>query len=95
MAWLKLLRTNNVGPSASTGKLAPEVDKGELHVATREDIKATDANAAELTQLPDGVGIFEPAGTTSAPARTVTSTPASRPGATERALTFRPAARSA
>ncbi len=27
MAYLKKLQTNNVGPSASTGKLAPKVDR--------------------------------------------------------------------
>jgi 2-aminoethylphosphonate transport system substrate-binding protein len=31
--FLKKLQTNNVGPSASTGKLAALVNKGELYVA--------------------------------------------------------------
>ncbi|GAA4822101.1 2-aminoethylphosphonate ABC transporter substrate-binding protein [Streptomyces ziwulingensis] len=134
MEYLKKLQANNVGPAASTGKLAPKVDKGELLVANgdvqmnhsqsksmpnlgiwfpapeggrpttfalpyaaglvskaphtengqklldymlgqraqrqaseigggfaaRQDIKATDANAVELTTLMDGVEIFEP-----------------------------------
>lgn len=134
MEYLKKLQTNNVGPSASTGKLAPKVDKGELHAANgdvqmnfaqskdmpnlgiwfpakgsgrpttfalpyaaglvdkaphsengrklldfmlseqaqkdvsavgggfaaRKDIKATDANATELSRLIEGVEIFEP-----------------------------------
>ncbi|MFI5477110.1 2-aminoethylphosphonate ABC transporter substrate-binding protein [Streptomyces cacaoi] len=140
LAYLKKLQANNVGPSASTGKLAPKVDKGELLVANgdvqmnyaqskdmpnlglwfpqatdkathaagkpttfglpyaaglvtgaphaengrklldfmlsakaqqqvseigggfsaRKDVKATDANAIALTELMDGVEIFEP-----------------------------------
>jgi 2-aminoethylphosphonate transport system substrate-binding protein len=134
MEYLKKLQANNVGPSASTGKLAPKVDKGELLVANgdvqmnfaqsksmpnlgiwftareggrpttfalpyaaglvtdaphsengrklldfmlsqkaqqqvseigggfaaRQDVKATDANAIALTELMDGVEVFEP-----------------------------------
>ncbi|WP_433547488.1 2-aminoethylphosphonate ABC transporter substrate-binding protein [Streptomyces sp. CA-294286] len=33
MAYLKKLQVNNVGPSSSTSKLAPKVDKGEILVA--------------------------------------------------------------
>ncbi|GAA1700933.1 2-aminoethylphosphonate ABC transporter substrate-binding protein [Streptomyces yatensis] len=134
MEYLAGLQKNNVGPAASTGKLAPKVDKGELLVANgdvqmnyaqsksmpnlgiwfpargsgkpttfalpyaaglvtkaphtangrklldymlsrtaqkqvsevgggftaRQDIKATDANATALTQLMDGVEVFQP-----------------------------------
>ncbi|MEV6398893.1 2-aminoethylphosphonate ABC transporter substrate-binding protein [Streptomyces sp. NPDC051907] len=134
MEYLKKLQANNVGPSSSTSKLAPKVDKGEILVANgdvqmnfaqsksmpnlgiwfpakdggkpttfalpyaagllakaphsengrklldymlsekaqkqvseigggfsaRTDVKATDANAIELTKLIDGVDVFEP-----------------------------------
>jgi len=134
MDYLGRLQSNNVGPSASTGKLAPKVDRGELLVAngdvqmdfaqakfmpnlaiwfpapatgrpttfalpyaaglvtdaphsdnakklrdhmlslkaqqqvseigggfsTRQDAKATDANAIALAKLMDGVEVFEP-----------------------------------
>ncbi|MCX4823336.1 2-aminoethylphosphonate ABC transporter substrate-binding protein [Streptomyces sp. NBC_01142] len=134
MEYLKKLQDNNVGPSSSTSKLAPKVDKGEILVANgdvqmnfaqsrsmpnlgiwfpakdggrpttfalpyaaglvtkaphtengrklldyllsekaqkqvsavgggfsaRSDVKATDANAIELTKLIDGVDVFEP-----------------------------------
>ncbi|WP_327187194.1 2-aminoethylphosphonate ABC transporter substrate-binding protein [Streptomyces sp. NBC_01334] len=134
LEYLKKLQANNVGPSASTGKLAPKVDKGELLVANgdvqmnyaqsetmpnlgiwfpakeggrpttfalpyaaglvtkaphgdsakklldhmlsrkaqqqaseigggfaaRQDVKATDANAIALTEVMDGVEVFEP-----------------------------------
>ncbi|MBB6173194.1 2-aminoethylphosphonate transport system substrate-binding protein [Nocardiopsis mwathae] len=134
MDYLEKLQANNVGPSSSTSKLAPKVDKGELLVANgdvqmnyaqsksmpnlgiwfprtadgapttfalpyaaglvkdapqpdngrklldyllsreaqeqvssvgggfavREDVEATDANAAELTELMDGVEVIEP-----------------------------------
>lgn len=36
MDYLKALQSNNVGPSASTGKLGPKVSKGELTVANSD-----------------------------------------------------------
>lgn len=36
LAYLKSLQSNNVGPSASTGKLGPKVSKGELTVANSD-----------------------------------------------------------
>lgn len=57
LAFLKALQANNVGPSASTGKLTALVNKGELNVANGDlqmnvDQMRTNAN----------VGVFWPAG---------------------------------
>ncbi|MFJ4968778.1 2-aminoethylphosphonate ABC transporter substrate-binding protein [Streptomyces sp. NPDC088755] len=56
MAYLKRLQTNNVGPSASTGKLAPKVDKGELLVANGD----VQMNYAQSKDMPN-LGIWFPA----------------------------------
>ncbi|MBL1290373.1 2-aminoethylphosphonate ABC transporter substrate-binding protein [Streptomyces sp. NPDC057067] len=56
MDYLKKLQTNNVGPSASTGKLAPKVDKGELHVANGD----VQMNFAQSKDMPN-LGIWFPA----------------------------------
>ncbi|MER6981707.1 2-aminoethylphosphonate ABC transporter substrate-binding protein [Streptomyces carpinensis] len=55
--YLKKLQANNVGPSASTGKLAPKVDKGELLVANGD----VQMNYAQSKTMP-GLGIWFPAG---------------------------------
>ncbi|MCF3102269.1 2-aminoethylphosphonate ABC transporter substrate-binding protein [Streptomyces roseoverticillatus] len=57
MAFLKDLQTNNVGPSKSTGQLAPKVDKGELLVANGD----VQMNFANMKSMPNQ-GIFFPAG---------------------------------
>ncbi|MFF2729115.1 2-aminoethylphosphonate ABC transporter substrate-binding protein [Streptomyces sp. NPDC058008] len=57
MAYLKKLQANNVGPSASTGKLAPKVDKGELLVANG-DVQMNFAQSKDMPHL----GIWFPAG---------------------------------
>ncbi|WP_237555143.1 MULTISPECIES: 2-aminoethylphosphonate ABC transporter substrate-binding protein [unclassified Streptomyces] len=56
MAYLKKLQANNVGPSASTGQLAPKVDKGELLVANGD----VQMNFADMGSMPNQ-GIFFPA----------------------------------
>jgi 2-aminoethylphosphonate transport system substrate-binding protein len=56
MAYLKKLQANNVGPSASTGKLAPKVDKGELLVANGD----VQMNHAQSKSMPN-LGIWFPA----------------------------------
>ncbi|MEU5537095.1 2-aminoethylphosphonate ABC transporter substrate-binding protein [Streptomyces sp. NPDC020362] len=56
LAYLKKLQANNVGPSASTGKLAPKVDKGELLVANGD----VQMNYAQAKTMP-GLGIWFPA----------------------------------
>lgn len=56
MAYLKKLQTNNVGPSASTGKLAPKVNKGEL-LAANGDVQMNFAQSKEMPNL----GIWFPA----------------------------------
>ncbi|WP_030926527.1 2-aminoethylphosphonate ABC transporter substrate-binding protein [Streptomyces sp. NRRL S-646] len=56
LAYLKKLQANNVGPSASTGKLAPKVDKGELLVANGD----VQMNYAQSKTMP-GLGIWFPA----------------------------------
>jgi 2-aminoethylphosphonate transport system substrate-binding protein len=56
MDYLKKLQTNNVGPSASTGKLAPKVDKGELYVANGD----VQMNFAQSKHMPN-LGIWFPA----------------------------------
>ncbi|NEB77286.1 2-aminoethylphosphonate ABC transporter substrate-binding protein [Streptomyces sp. SID14478] len=50
MDYLKKLQANNVGPSASTGKLAPKVDKGELLVANG-DVQMNYAQAKTMPHL--------------------------------------------
>ncbi|GAA3826066.1 2-aminoethylphosphonate ABC transporter substrate-binding protein [Streptomyces coacervatus] len=55
--YLGRLQANNVGPSASTGKLAPKVDKGELLVANGD----VQMNYAQSKTMP-GLGIWFPAG---------------------------------
>ncbi|MFJ4584433.1 2-aminoethylphosphonate ABC transporter substrate-binding protein [Streptomyces echinatus] len=62
LAYLKKLQANNVGPSASTGKLAPKVDKGELLVANGD----VQMNYAQTKTMPN-LGIWFPAGTTGKP----------------------------
>ena len=56
MEYLKKLQANNVGPSASTGKLAPKVDKGELLVANGD----VQMNFAQSKSMPN-LGIWFPA----------------------------------
>ncbi|OON80721.1 2-aminoethylphosphonate ABC transporter substrate-binding protein [Streptomyces tsukubensis] len=56
MEYLRKLQTNNVGPAASTGKLAPKVDKGELLVANG-DVQMNHAQAKTMPNL----GIWFPA----------------------------------
>ncbi|MFJ2500711.1 MULTISPECIES: 2-aminoethylphosphonate ABC transporter substrate-binding protein [unclassified Streptomyces] len=56
MAYLKKLQANNVGPSASTGKLAPKVDKSEL-LAANGDVQMNYAQSKDMPNL----GIWFPA----------------------------------
>lgn len=56
MAYLKKLQSNNAGPSASTGKLAPKVDKGEL-LAANGDVQMNYAQSKDMPNL----GIWFPA----------------------------------
>ncbi len=56
MAFLKKLQASNVGPSSSTGALAPKVDKGELLIANGD----VQMNYADMTTMPHQ-GIFFPA----------------------------------
>ncbi|GEC10082.1 2-aminoethylphosphonate ABC transporter substrate-binding protein [Streptomyces spinoverrucosus] len=56
MDYLGKLQANNVGPSASTGKLAPKVDKGELLVANGD----VQMNFAQSRSMPN-LGIWFPA----------------------------------
>ncbi|MER5972901.1 2-aminoethylphosphonate ABC transporter substrate-binding protein [Streptomyces sp. NPDC002055] len=56
MAFLKKLQANNVGPSSSTSKLAPKVDKGEILVANG-DVQMNHAQSASMPNL----GIWFPA----------------------------------
>ncbi|SFF54703.1 2-aminoethylphosphonate ABC transporter substrate-binding protein [Streptomyces mirabilis] len=58
LAYLKKLQANNVGPSASTGKLAPKVDKGELLVANGD----VQMNYAQSKDMPN-LGIWFPKAT--------------------------------
>lgn len=67
MDYLKKLQTNNVGPSASTGKLAPKVDKGEL-LAANGDVQMNYAQSKDMPNL----GIWFPA-TSTDPAGTPTT----------------------
>ncbi|MGG2462797.1 2-aminoethylphosphonate ABC transporter substrate-binding protein [Streptomyces sp. RGM 3693] len=56
MDFLKKLQANNVGPSSSTGQLAPKTDKGELLVANGD----VQMNYANMKSMPHQ-GIFFPA----------------------------------
>ncbi|WP_435057175.1 2-aminoethylphosphonate ABC transporter substrate-binding protein [Streptomyces sp. bgisy060] len=56
MEYLKKLQANNVGPSSSTSKLAPKVDKGELLVANGD----VQMNFAQARSMPN-LGIWFPA----------------------------------
>ncbi|MFC8952145.1 2-aminoethylphosphonate ABC transporter substrate-binding protein [Streptomyces sp. NPDC057101] len=56
MEYLKKLQANNVGPSSSTSKLAPKVDKGELLVANGD----VQMNFAQSKSMPN-LGIWFPA----------------------------------
>ncbi|WP_171166230.1 2-aminoethylphosphonate ABC transporter substrate-binding protein [Streptomyces sp. I05A-00742] len=62
MDFLGKLQKNNVGPSSSTGQLAPKTDKGELLVANGD----VQMNFARMTTLRDQ-GIFFPAGAAGKP----------------------------
>ncbi|MCB5910294.1 2-aminoethylphosphonate ABC transporter substrate-binding protein [Streptomyces pinistramenti] len=56
MAYFRKLQANNVGPSSSTGQLAPKTDKGELLVANGD----VQMNYANMPAMPHQ-GIFFPA----------------------------------
>ena len=56
-AYLKQLQANNVGPSASTGKLTALVNKGEIYVASGD----LQMNLAQTADNPN-IRIFWPAG---------------------------------
>ncbi|MER7249801.1 2-aminoethylphosphonate ABC transporter substrate-binding protein [Kribbella sp. NPDC000426] len=56
--YVKKLEANNVGPSASTGKLQPKVSKGELLVANGD----VQMNAASIANDKSAFSIFFPAG---------------------------------
>jgi len=56
-AYFKKLQTNNVGPSASTGKLTALVNKGELHVANGD----LQMNLSQQADDPN-IQVFWPAG---------------------------------
>ncbi|MFJ6995663.1 2-aminoethylphosphonate ABC transporter substrate-binding protein [Streptomyces sp. NPDC003090] len=56
MEYLRKLQANNVGPSSSTSKLAPKVDKGELLVANGD----VQMNFAQSRSMPN-LGIWFPA----------------------------------
>ncbi|MFF1506189.1 2-aminoethylphosphonate ABC transporter substrate-binding protein [Streptomyces sp. NPDC058326] len=62
MEYLKKLQANNVGPSSSTSKLAPKVDKGELLVANGD----VQMNFAQSKSMPN-LGIWFPARGTGRP----------------------------
>ena len=62
MEYLKKLQANNVGPSSSTSKLAPKVDKGELLVANGD----VQMNFAQARSMPN-LGIWFPAKGTGKP----------------------------
>jgi 2-aminoethylphosphonate transport system substrate-binding protein len=55
--YLKKLQENNVGPSSSTGKLAPLVNKGELYIANGD----LQMNMSQTEQNPN-IQVFWPAG---------------------------------
>ncbi|MEU3917946.1 2-aminoethylphosphonate ABC transporter substrate-binding protein [Streptomyces sp. NPDC029004] len=50
LAYLKKLQANNVGPSSSTSKLAPKVDKGEILVANG-DVQMNFAQSKSMPNL--------------------------------------------
>lgn len=54
--YLRKLESNNVGPSASTGKLQPKVSKGELLVANGD----VQMNLASISVDKSAFGIFFP-----------------------------------
>ncbi len=56
--YLRKLEANNVGPSASTGKLQPKVSKGELLVANGD----VQMNLSSISVDKSAFGIFFPAG---------------------------------
>src|SRR5690606_16024970 len=56
-AYLKKLQVNNLGPSASTGKLTALVNKGELYIANGD----MQMNTAQSADNPN-IKIFFPAG---------------------------------
>lgn len=60
--FLAKLQKNNVGPSSSTGQLAPKVDKGEL-LAANGDVQM---NFADMASMPHQ-GIFFPVDSTGKP----------------------------
>ncbi|MEU3746190.1 MULTISPECIES: 2-aminoethylphosphonate ABC transporter substrate-binding protein [Streptomyces] len=62
LEYLKKLQANNVGPSSSTSKLAPKVDKGELLVANGD----VQMNYAQARSMPN-LGIWFPAKGTGKP----------------------------
>ncbi|GAB3204737.1 2-aminoethylphosphonate ABC transporter substrate-binding protein [Marinactinospora thermotolerans] len=55
--YLGELEANNVGPSSSTGRLQPKVDKGELHVANGD----VQMNLTSIEQDGAGFEVFFPA----------------------------------
>jgi 2-aminoethylphosphonate transport system substrate-binding protein len=55
--YLNKLQANNVGPSSSTGKLQPKVEKGELQVANGD----VQMNLQELDSVPNGFQLLFPA----------------------------------
>jgi len=57
LAYLKKLQVNNLGPSASTGKLTALVNKGEIYVANGD----LQMNLAQMRNNPN-VQVFFPAG---------------------------------
>jgi 2-aminoethylphosphonate transport system substrate-binding protein len=57
LAYLKKLQVNNLGPSASTGKLTALVNKGEIYVANGD----MQMNLAQMRNNPN-VQVFFPAG---------------------------------
>ncbi|MDJ0339968.1 2-aminoethylphosphonate ABC transporter substrate-binding protein [Streptomyces sp. H10-C2] len=63
MAYLKKLQSNNVGPSKSTGALAPKVDKGELVVANGD----VQMNYANMKSMPNQSIFFPAANSTGKP----------------------------
>ncbi|TDO44997.1 2-aminoethylphosphonate transport system substrate-binding protein [Kribbella sp. VKM Ac-2527] len=56
--YLAKLETNNVGPSASTGKLQPKVSKGEIWVANGD----VQMNLTSITNDKSAFSVFFPAG---------------------------------
>ncbi|MEU8900164.1 2-aminoethylphosphonate ABC transporter substrate-binding protein [Nocardia sp. NPDC048505] len=57
LEYLKALQANNVGPSSSTGKLQPKVDKGELLIANGD----VQMNMESIKSKGSKFGIFFPA----------------------------------